>query len=257
MKSQQLAREAKHNLKGAIRKLEQLLKENTQLSELAIRIMSTVYIAQRIPMTSVLGKIIHISDDIDAIENSVMELVNMNLLNVEVLRSGQVVLVNKMELTKEITESLKRLVQFSYPLPLTCKPRKLTHNEHSPYYTQHHKVIAGHRLNHHSEDINLEHLNRLGNNRFTLDHKLMSEFDELSLMSEKAKDTIQKRQVLQEFLEESERVYKELGDSEFHFAHFKDTRGRFYNYGFHVTYQGNEFKKASLRFAEKRLISKD
>ncbi len=239
--------------------------EDTELSELELRIatITAVMVGDNgIVLTSLMGQVAHIETDLDVISDAILRLEELGLVTYrhtrpEAEENNNVVI----EFTEDISwddetvEEFERCTEFNYPLP-SLKPTKIrTKNTDSGMYYSYSCVMAGHQLNMHDGDLNLGHLNSLGQLQFQLNHGLMAEFDEFEMMSEKSKeDALAHNDSPEDFIDESNRVYEAVGNSRISFDWFRDSRGRKYCRGYHASCHGTEFKKHSLEFAQKRLI---
>lgn len=242
-----------------------LTEEGTPLTELELRIasISAMMIAQNgIVLTSLLGQIRHIEDDLNVVTEAIQRLVELNLVTYRHTRplasehnNVVVEFSEDFEWDDATIAEVERLTEFSYPLP-SLRPAKLrTKNTDSGMHYSYTNVMAGHYLNRHDGDLNLGHLNRLGQLQFKLNHDLMNQYDEFAMMSEKSKeDALTHNDSPEDFIAESQRVYAAMGDASMSFDWFRDSRGRKYPRGYHCSPHGTQYKKQSLEFAQKRTI---
>jgi hypothetical protein len=240
-------------------------EEGFELSKLEIRIASTAALMtgeNGIVLTSLLGQVNHIETDLNVISDAILHLEELELITMRQTRPlaeehNNIVIefTEEIEWDEEVITEVERLTEFNYPLP-SLRPTKLrTKNKDSGMYYSYSCVMAGHQLNMHEGDLNLGHLNSLGQLQFQLNHSLMAEFDEFEMMSEKAKeDALAHNDSPEDFIDESNRVYEAMELNSFSFDWFRDSRGRKYCRGYHASCHGTEFKKHSLHFAQKRLI---
>ena len=231
--------------------------------ELRIAAIVAMHISENgIVLTSLLGQIKHLETDYDVISAAVLKLKKDGLVTIRHTRPlaaehNNVVLefTEDIEWDTAMLEEVDRLTEFNYPLPSLRPARIRTKNSDSGMHFSHSSVMAGHELNMHEGDLNLGHINALGQVRFELNLPLMAEFDEYSMMSEKAKEAaLLYNDSPEDYIEECERVYAAMADKRFSFDWFRDSRGRKYPRGYHVSAHGVEFKKHSLVFAHKMII---
>lgn len=165
------------------------------------------------------------------------------------------------EINQELQE---RLDQFQYPLPMIEEPRPVTDNRHTGYRT-----IVGSAIlkkgNHHEDDICLDHLNRVNSQKLALNQNTVT----LVRNQWKNLDVPKKGESLTEFRDRRKafikynRSSKDILDAliiqgnQFWLTHKYDKRGRTYCQGYHVTYQGNDWNKACVEFAEAETLNKE
>lgn len=158
-------------------------------------------------------------------------------------------------------EMQKALDRYQFPLPLVIEPKKLTANDSTGY---HHikgtSVIL--RDNHHMDDVNLEHLNRMNAIPLALNHTVAK------YMSNQWKgiDQPKEGETRQEYNKRVKAFQKYDSAARANMAligehtdrmwltHAYDTRGRTYCVGYFINYQGNSWCKANVEFADKEII---
>ena len=244
---------------------DMMFSEGVILSTLEMRIASiaAMHIAVNgIVLTSLLGQVKHIEEDLDVVSYAIEHLVELGLVTYRHTRptateNNNVVIefTDDLDWDDETISEVERCTEFNYPLP-SLRPAKIrTKNSDSGMHYSYSSVMAGHSLNMHDGDLNLGHLNKLGQLQFVLNHDLMNEFDEFDMMSEKSKeDALAHNESPEDFIAESQRVYNAMGDDRMSFDWFRDSRGRKYPRGYHASCHGTEFKKHSLLFANKKII---
>lgn len=152
------------------------------------------------------------------------------------------------------------LESFQYPLPIVVKPAKLTHNRSSAYLTGSGSLIL--KDNHHEGDICLDHLNRMNAVKLTINRETASMVANSWRDMDKQKpdesffDFNKRRRAFDKYDRSVGKVMEILDDAgnEFHLGHKYDKRGRTYCQGYHVNYQGNDWNKAIVEFANKEII---
>lgn len=143
--------------------------------------------------------------------------------------------------------------QTKYLPPMVCQPRTLYNNKDSAYLTIEEESLILKGGNHHDGDICLDSLNRFNAVELSLDLDMLRTYDEDPthlLDTDKKKDQFDKMQ------RDSYEVYADLvqAGNKFHLAHKYDKRGRTYAQGYHVSTQGNKFKRAIINFTNKEVI---
>lgn len=162
------------------------------------------------------------------------------------------------DITREVQEELDR---FQFPLPMVVKPRRLHKNSDSAYLTkQKDSVIL--KNNYHEDDVNLDHINLLNRIPFKINTNVAKFVKNQwrNLASRKKGESKQDFDKRRKAFEKYDRVSKDILDlldqqGEIYFAHKYDKRGRTYCQGYHVTYQGTDWNKACLLFAEEEIIN--
>ena len=168
--------------------------------------------------------------------------------------------IMKYNITADVQE---RIDLFQYPLPMVEEPMEVTNNRMTGYQTIRGSLIL--KKNHTEDDICLDHINRVNsiplainadvvafvdNQWKNLDHKKIDESDEDYKSRVKAfeKYTSSSKDVIAGIMAQGDRFWM---------THKYDKRGRTYCQGYHVTYQGNDWSKACIQFADKELINLD
>lgn len=148
------------------------------------------------------------------------------------------------------------LNQFQYPLPMIEEPEPVIHNKQTGY-----RSIPGSLLlknNHHDADICLDHINRMNKIPLRLNPDIVAfvqnqwkNIDHLK-PDESVQDFKKRQKAFAKYDRTSRDVLTALmaaGDR-FWLTHRYDKRGRTYAQGYHVNYQGNDWNKACIEFAE-------
>jgi hypothetical protein len=152
------------------------------------------------------------------------------------------------------------LDRFQFPLPIVVEPQRVTHNRQSGYLLNQKSIIL--RNNHHEDDVCLDHINRLNQVKLTLNMNVVQKVKNTwrNLAKPKEGETPQEFMTRKRAFEKYDRTSKDVMDTlmahsdTFYLTHRYDKRGRTYCMGYHVTYQGNDWNKACIEFAEKEII---
>lgn len=172
--------------------------------------------------------------------------------------SGSMELVSKVSLEQK---TLDLINQYQYLPPMIVPPKKVTSNKGSGYLSiEWDSLIL--KKNHHDEDICLDSINRFNSVAFSLDERVIRNIrdNRKHLDAPKADETKDEYEArVASFLKmerESMRVFAMLINegNRFYMPHKYDKRGRTYCQGYHVSYQGNTYRKAILELADKELI---
>lgn len=242
------------------------------------------YVQDETPMVNVVGQLasrLGFDDKRDSIQTVAEVLAVLTETDVFDIRKphpkASLYIVSNVKFSQELTN----FINYSCFLPpLVCKPRKLTHNRSSAYYTHNtDSVILGGGHNHHDGNIRLDVLNTRNSVPLSLDVEFLSTVEEeptndLNVVSE---ETLEKYHLKGHDLSQWEQVdmirkqktnwkrYKEQSyyfyslmvnqGNRFYLSNAWDKRGRMYVRGYHISPQGTSFKKAMINFADKEQVT--
>jgi hypothetical protein len=152
------------------------------------------------------------------------------------------------------------LDMFQYPLPMVVEPQPITCNTETGYLMTGGSVIL--RKNHHDDDVCLDHLNRVNQIKFSIDHDTahMVRNQWRNLDKPKAGETKADFEKRKRAFEKYDFTAKDViallvqEGNEFYLTHKYDKRGRVYCQGYHVNYQGAAWNKAVIQLADKEYI---
>lgn len=168
--------------------------------------------------------------------------------------------VVKFDLTEKLQQKLK---MYTYPLPMLEHPRTVRNNAETGYLTIRGSLLL--KQNHHDEDICLDHINRMNDIRLKLNPDIVAFVENQwnNLDKRKPGETQDqynaRKEAFKKFDVESRDVIRGLmaaGDS-FWLTHKYDKRGRTYCQGYHVNYQGNDWCKAVVEFADEEPLNQE
>jgi hypothetical protein len=140
-----------------------------------------------------------------------------------------------------------------YLPPMVVPPNTVTKNYCKAYLTEASSLILRNG-NHHDKDICLDSVNKFNQIPLSLNKRL------LTSLSERPKRKFvdpEKKEQWTKFVKDSYETYRDLIQvgNKFYLTHKLDVRGRTYSQGYHVTTQGNEFRKAIIEFTDKEVIT--
>lgn len=140
-----------------------------------------------------------------------------------------------------------------YLPPMVCEPRTLHCNDESAHITIRDHIFLGKEGNYHNGNMCLDNLNRLNRIPLSLNVKLLTQFSEAP---KKPFKTNKHKEQWEKMVKDSYEVYTDLvkKGNQFWLTHKPDTRGRTYAQGYHVSTQGNSFRKAIIQFHNKQLV---
>ena len=137
-----------------------------------------------------------------------------------------------------------------YLPPMIEPPRYVTSNYEGAYYTFDDCQILG-KGSGHLGDISLDVINTQNAIPLVLNEEFLSSVKEVPSHD---LDTLDKRTLWRQFLNESNKVYQLLQDREFYLTNKVDKRGRLYAQGYHVSTQSVAYKKAMIDFANQEYV---
>lgn len=153
-------------------------------------------------------------------------------------------------------ETQARIARFQYPLPMIEKPQEVRHNRQTGYRTIKDSLIL--KNNHHDEDICLDHINRVNGIKLKLNPDVVAFVQNSWKNLDKRKpgetrEAYQKRvKAFHKYDTDARDVIDAMllqGDG-FWVTHRYDKRGRTYAAAYHCNYQGNDWSKAVIEFAQ-------
>jgi hypothetical protein len=151
--------------------------------------------------------------------------------------------------------------QYQYPLPMIEPPQVVSKNKQTGYRTIPGSMIL--KNNHHEGDLVLDHINRVNATPLALNNNVVAFVKNLwrNLDKQKLDETLEEFQLRKRAFEKYDRVSKDVIQglltmgSSFWLTHRYDKRGRSYCQGYHVNYQGNDWNKAVVEFAEPEVLA--
>lgn len=165
----------------------------------------------------------------------------------------------KYDLSDDVKEMLDR---YQFPLPMVVKPEKVTDNYTTGYLTMKHLLVLNGSDFFKEVDICLDHLNRANSVALAINFDVINsdqgkfvkpvraigeDFDEYKKRVKQAEN----------FYSTSVEVMNQLNDlsDQFYLTHRYDRRGRVYASGYHVSTQGDDYRKAILVLANKEMLT--
>lgn len=189
-------------------------------------------------------------------------------------RMASLMVVNRLLMPDQVLEFIG---QSEYLPPMVCEPIHLESNYDSGYLTHKDSLILG-KGNHHDGDICIDVLNTLNKVKLKLDTDFLRTFEEEKSSEMKTEEEFNEWVVIKkkhkqfptyqhyvrhidemwdQFKSQSTKMYMhmhELGDGGFYLTNKVDKRGRIYAQGYHITTQGNPFKKACIDLANEEIV---
>ena len=145
----------------------------------------------------------------------------------------------KITYSKEVQQAINN---FGYPLPLNRKPKRITNNYQSGYYTSKRStVMQSDVIN--PYDVNLDFLNQINSIPLRFNNALAKK---VPLVRPKKQDQLVAHTKFIKHLAHS----RSLLADKIYLTHGYDRRGRTYARGYHYNYQSCDWNKATLSFFE-------
>lgn len=168
------------------------------------------------------------------------------------------VFIVKYTISQDVQEELDR---FQFPMPMVCKPKKVRTNMDSGYLCGNGSIIL--KNNFHTDDVCLDHINRMNGIKLTIDQDVFQFVKNSWRNLDKPKDGESKEdyekrvRAFNKYDRTAKDVINKLQEhtEEFYLTHKYCKRGRTYSQGYHVNYQGTDWNKACILFANKETVT--
>ena len=139
-------------------------------------------------------------------------------------------------------EAQNHIDRYGFPLPLIIKPKQLTCNTDTGYYSDKPGTVLQKRATT-EYDVNLDFLNQVNSIPLTFNDDLLAK---IPLAKPKKSEQVIAHTKFVKHLTHS----RALLTKTIYLTHGYDRRGRVYARGHHYSYQGNDWNKATLSFRE-------
>ncbi len=171
------------------------------------------------------------------------------------LGSGQTFRISpKINISSELKAKLDRC--YFLP-PMTETPVKWKSMLNGGYVESKMSLILGDWFNIHDKPVNLKLINKLQTIPYELTHIVDTPEEEPDFSeipnTKNQRDIAQRTWKMSQI--QSRKVYEEYKNIPFYFVWNYDKRGRIYSRGYDINVQGNEYRKASLRFHRKEELT--
>ncbi len=142
------------------------------------------------------------------------------------------------------------LACFQYPLPIVCEPKILRHNMSSAYFMKRKEsvLLNGHKT---KDDVDLDHLNLMNQIEFSINETVLSKVK--NVWNSSKDETMRQIDRFNRYCKITYDLMLKFGNK-FRFSHRYCYRGRTYCEGYYLNYQGNDYCKSLLEFANKETI---
>lgn len=249
------------------------------LGELTLKVITEVIAYCNKPQTLVsissrCAHALHMADKIEAIQTMaevISVIADCDLFDIDKLSNAPDASYMVMSKYRLEDETMMFVSQTSFLPPMIHRPKRLKHNRSSGHITvTGDSLILGGFNNHHDFDICLDVLNTMNANEFELDVEFLSTVEEPAPKKKEVDESVtyitRQQREAERFALENFEVYKRqcyffymyyagMRGNTLHFTHKVDKRGRVYSCGYHMSPQGNSFKKAMLNFKKKSEVT--
>lgn len=236
--------------------LEQLMREYDINIDFGYDLLVQMVLHKRAYLPALVGALKkHFNDDCQATADELLKAVEADLIDWSPI-SRQFIL--RFDISPDVQEELDR---YQYPLPMVVEPKELKDNRDTGYYTSRNSAIL--RNNHHDEDICLDHLNQVNKTRFRINQQVATTIKNRwrNLDKPKPDEEMSEYKKRVKAFEKYDRTAHDVlhhlglsGEGEFYLTHKYDKRGRTYCQGYHVNYQGADWNKAVIEFANREIV---
>lgn len=225
--------------------------------KLLIDAMVQIALHKRADIQTMIGSLMRHSDDAQYIADCLYKMAENDCFNYDPT-------IDKFGVIYEISEDVQmELEAFQYPLPIVSAPNPVRTNRDTGYYQTKGSIIL--KKNHHEMDVCLDHINRMNNQRLSINWDVANYVKDSRPNMDKPKEgeTRQDYEKRVKAFEKYSRTAKEVmglvtqEGNNFSLGHKYDKRGRTYAQGYHINYQGTSYNKAVLEFADKELVNED
>ena len=218
-------------------------------------VLTQMALHKRCDIPTLLGCVAHVLEDAQASASMLEQCVNADLLD---YHEDLDILIVKYEIADEVQNELD---QFQFPLPMIVEPQKVDNNSMTGYLNSKGSIIL--KKNHHKDDVCLDHINRVNRVPYVLNMHVVNFISNKWKNIDKRKEGEplvvfqRRRKAFEKYNNTCSNVFALLNQEtkKFYFTHRYDKRGRVYCMGHHVNYQGNDYNKACVEFAQKELVS--
>jgi len=237
-------------------RVEQLLI--LDLEEIVMEVIMEILVLEKTTLfTQVVGQLagkLGFSDKGDGVKTSaeiLAVLCDLDIYDI-IKESKQASLMVRPRITP--SEGLQRFIaQTKYLPPMIVPPKKVRSNYDSGYLTKRDSLILGGNVNFHEDDICLDSINRFNQVPLSLNVELLKTYSEIP---KKLIEDPERKEQWEKFVKDSYLIYRDLihQGNEFWLTHKVDKRGRTYAQGYHVSTQGNAFRKAIIELHDKEIV---
>lgn len=256
---------AKNQLMGRIKKefvdagFEKFLVSKDVPVEFGLDLLVQMQVHKRASVAVLVGILHrHFEDEANPLQACADALLHAAANDVMDLKTVDQRFVVKYVLSDDVQNEIDK---YQYPLPMVVKPNDIKDNRTTGYMTIKGSVIL--KNNHHDGDLVLEHLTRVNGIKLCMNPETVRMIQNKWKNLDKPKDdeSFEDYKKRVRAFDKYDRTSRDVLDSlftlgnEFYLTHKYDKRGRTYSQGYHVNYQGTDWNKAVVEFADKELVN--
>lgn len=223
-------------------------------AKFAVAMMTQMVLHKRCKVDTMVGILRPHFEDVQDVADGIEAMIQLELVAYDE-RTNQLVLT--VDISLELQHELEL---YQFPLPMVVKPEEVKTNKDVGYLTSKGSIIL--KKNHHTDDVCLDHINRMNSILFSLDVETATMVRNQWRNLDKPKDgeTKEDFEKRKRAFDKYDRTAYEVMDvlwehgNQFHLTHKYDKRGRVYSQGYHVNYQGTDWNKAVIQLAEPEMV---
>lgn len=224
-------------------------------------LLAQMAVRKRAPVSTMIGVLRHHFPETQQVADELEKCVDAEIATFNTRYTNYGDPIHELVVIYEISEELQaELDRFQYPLPMVVQPREIKTNLDSGYLTGKSSVIL--RDNHHNQDVCLDHLNRMNSMKLAVNVDVAQTIQNKwkGIDKKKPDETYNDFKKRRKAFEKYDAVAKDVigillkEGNEIFLTHKYDKRGRTYCMGHHITYQGTDWNKAIIEFAEKEIV---
>jgi hypothetical protein len=235
-------------------RLSQWHPDEGELYELVLAVFTAVLTEHSLTYQAICGLMagrLPMDDPLDRVKTiaEVIALISQTgLIKINRTGSGNYIMIS--------TEyDIENIPDLDFHAILMEQPPVFTENRHEEFGS----FILGGRINYHTGNICLDHLNRMNSIQLKLNKPFLRKYEEAPTFTFTDKDgnyDPDKEHQWELFIANSYRSYIKLvrAGNRFHLLHRYDKRGRCYAAGYHINTQGSSFKKAIVQLANAEVV---
>lgn len=250
-REEQIQLEKKYSKYELIPFLVQRAKElTTQFSELNQEVSSLIiaymFMQKRMKPEELMGRVYSKYKDVNLITEQLELCIKLELIIYDNNRD-ELITAYRLDDTDE-----KQRLLFMYPLPMIVKPEPVINNYDTGYITTKYSIICRNKAG--SDDYNLDHINKVNSIALTINKSVLKHCHN---RNKNPPTTMQEEKNFEKFSDMQRNIAEVYSvEDKFYLTHRYDKRGRIYPTGYWINYQGNDFAKALIEFAEPEKLSK-
>lgn len=224
------------------------------------KILTQVYLHKRITISAIVGIIYHSCESAQEAADYIEECINNSWVKYDSRRE---------EITVRFVpedEIVDKMEKFQFPPPLLCRPKPIKRNTDSAYYSvKVDNIILNQKYLPKDKKIDscLDHINRMNQVAFKLNMDVVDAIDNHwegtmhPKEGESEEEFNKKVKAFQKYDRNAHTLISMVKDTgnKFYLAHHYDKRGRIYSQGYYINYQGNDWCKACIEFAEEEYLN--